>query len=76
MEETKIKFIGNTMSYVDNEDISEDERNFEQSIYECCSCHWRFTGDVVRYGYGYDLEGQDTPDYCPMCGKKITDLEE
>lgn len=37
------------------------------------SCHWRFIGDCNREGYGYTCEGTQTPNYCPMCGRKIED---
>lgn len=72
-EITKVKFITEINAEIDNDEIPEDERFTSFSLYECFSCHWRFYGDIVRFGYGYDSEGKQTPDYCPGCGKKIED---
>lgn len=76
MSETKIKFITEIEATItNNDDIPEDEKDIAVSIYECCKCHWRFFGESVRYGYGYDSESVQAPNYCPMCGAKIVDLE-
>jgi hypothetical protein len=74
VESTDIKFINEIEATItSNENIPDDERDLSQTIYECCSCHWRFIGE---YGYGYDYAEVQTPNYCPMCGKEIKDLIE
>ena len=74
MSETKVKFLKELTGIIDGDmDEGEDERTFGFTVYECCSCHWRFIGDCDRTGYGYDWQGVQTPNYCPMCGRKISD---
>ncbi len=70
---TKIKIIKELDVEILDEEIDKDERITSFLICECSSCHWRFAGDSKRYGYGYTSEGVQTPNYCPMCGKKIED---
>ena len=72
---TKVKFLKEIEAEISNYDgeLGEDENLMSLSLFECCSCHWRFIGVVERYGYGYDSEGRQTPDYCPVCGRKIED---
>lgn len=71
---TKVRYIGEMEATITNDDeIPEDERGISISIYECCKCHWRFFGDSERHGYSHDSEGVQTPNYCPMCGRKIED---
>jgi rubrerythrin len=61
-ESTKIKFI-------DNSNL------MSLSLYECCACHWRFFGDVVRFGHeGFDSQSQEIPNFCPMCGREIEEI--
>jgi rubrerythrin len=72
METTEIKFIKDMIVEITNEDLDDDERDISLSVYECCSCHWRFIGNASRCGYGYDSEDYQAPNYCPMCGKEIT----
>lgn len=74
MDKTNIRFVAEIDAIITNDDIDEKELN--QSVYECCSCHWRFAGDCMRYDCGYDWEGVQTPNYCPMCGRKIDNLIE
>lgn len=73
-EKTDIKLINELEVEIQNEDTYDDERFTTFMVFECMSCHWRFIGDVSRSGYGYTCEGQDTPDYCPMCGREIGEL--
>ena len=76
MEDTNIKFIVEMESTITNQGLEDDERDISENIYECCSCHWRFVGTSVRYGFGYTSESVDTPNFCPMCGKEIKDITE
>ncbi len=71
-KKTSIKFINEIDVDVTTEEDDESQI-MSYTIYECNQCHWRFVGDSVRYGYGYDSEGVQTPNFCPMCGKKIID---
>lgn len=73
MGKTFIKFIKEIDSIITNENLEEDEKELNQTIYQCISCNWRFVGDCIRYGQGYS-EGVQTPNYCPMCGKEIKAL--
>jgi rubrerythrin len=75
METTKVKILKEIEAEISSfdGDIGEDDRFMSLTIHECTTCHWRFIGEVERYGYGYDSQGQQTPDYCPMCGRKIED---
>lgn len=69
-ESTTIKEIAqlDVLILTDGEDVPSTE-----NIYKCNDCGWRFTGTCERYGHGYDEETVDTPNFCPMCGKKIED---
>lgn len=70
---TKIKIVRELDVMLTDDDIDDDEKSTSFLVCECMSCHWRFIGDCHRYGYGYTSQGTQTPDYCPMCGKKIDD---
>ena len=71
-----VKIIEEVPMILNCEDIPEDDRFVSQVILECLSCHWRFTGNAIRYGYGYTYQTTECPNYCPMCGIKIDDLAE
>jgi rubrerythrin len=73
---TQVIFIKELDLHINNEDVPDDDRDIALSLYECLSCHWQFYGDVVKYGGCFDYEGKQTPDYCPMCGRKITEESE
>ena len=73
METTKVKFIKELILKTLDDDTYEEENIFGLTVYECMKCHWRFTGDCGRSGYGYTHQEQQTPNYCPMCGIKIDD---
>lgn len=76
-EKTNIKIIKEMDIQIINEELENEENSYwSLSVLECTTCHWTFIGDVDRYGYGYTSESQDTPDYCPMCGRKIEELIE
>jgi rubrerythrin len=73
-KKTNIKLIKEMEVEILEEDLNEDDRFVAESIYECCNCHWRFTGGYERYGYGgFTSESTDLPNYCPMCGLEIED---
>jgi DNA-directed RNA polymerase subunit RPC12/RpoP len=77
MDKTNIKLIKEMEIQITNEEFDDEEESFTtQLVLECMHCHWRFVGEVIRYGYGYTSEAQDTPNYCPMCGRKINDMLE
>lgn len=66
-ESTKIKLIKKC-------DISlTEEVQIPLSIYKCMSCGWEFVGDATRENA---FEYTQFPNFCPMCGKKISDFEE
>ena len=75
-EPTAVKFLNELDVEIADDEIPEDERLISISVYECCTCHWKFFGDCERTGYGFTLEGTQTPNYCPMCGRKINDCIE
>ncbi|MEE3950730.1 hypothetical protein [Peribacillus frigoritolerans] len=75
-DEVKVKFIREIDVVLQDEEIDEDERNTSFTVYECMKCHWKFVGDCERHGYGFTSEGVQAPDYCPMCGAKISDTLE
>lgn len=74
---TDVKVVNELLVEMQRDDISEDERLMSLSVLECKSCHWVFFGEAQR-GYPYYAvdEGTDTPNYCPMCGKKIDGYED
>lgn len=74
MEEvTQVKLIGEIDAELKLEDVEEEERLTSFTMFECMKCHWRFIGDCERYGYGYTSEDTQCPNFCPMCGTKISD---
>lgn len=74
METTKVKVLKEIeVEILNPNEGEEDESLVSLSVYECGTCHWRFIGDVERYGYGYTSQSQQTPDFCPMCGREIED---
>jgi len=72
-KEVEIKIIKESEVELLDDDINEDDKVISQLICECTNCHWRFIGDCYRFGYGYTSQGTQIPNYCPMCGGKITD---
>jgi rubrerythrin len=70
---TKAKLIKKIEFEVCDDKLSKNERYICLSMYECTSCHWRFYADIVRFGFGYNSEYKDKPDFCPGCGRKIDD---
>ena len=73
MLKTKIKIIKELEVELTGEEVDEDENLVSFLICECMNCHWRFTGDCNREGYGYTSQGVQTPNFCPMCGKELDD---
>ena len=61
---------------VEIQDDSTEDSEMSFTILECTSCHWRFTGECQRYGYGYTSETTEEPNFCPMCGREIDNTEE
>lgn len=55
---TKIKFINELHTY-----------SLQYKIWKCESCHWKFVGNVERYG----IQQLEYPIFCPMCGREIED---
>ena len=70
---TKVKLIKKIEFEVCDNKLSKNERHISLSMYECMSCHWRFYADIVRFGFGYNSEYKNKPDFCPGCGRKIDD---
>ena len=75
-EEVTVKFLKEMTLENLSDDLDDDEKTISLSAYECCKCHWCFIGDCERTGHGYDLEGTQMPNYCPMCGTKIKEYIE
>jgi len=70
---TKAKFIKKIEFEVCDNYLSKSERQISLSMYECTSCHWRYYADIVRFGFGYNSEYKNKPNFCPGCGRKIDD---
>jgi rubrerythrin len=74
LETVKVKFLREIEVMLQDEEIDEDERLTSFSICECMKCHWKFIGECERHGYGgYTSQGVQIPNFCPMCGGKISD---
>lgn len=70
---TSVKLLKKIEFDVCDNKLSGDERHISLSMYECVSCHWQFYADIVRFGYGFNSEYQQKPNFCPGCGRKIDD---
>lgn len=66
MDKTNVKHVKEIEIIVEGQ-----EESVIGNIYQCTKCNWRFIGECERYNCGYDSEGVDIPNYCPMCGKEI-----
>lgn len=71
MDKTIVKFLGEMTVEIQDKEISNDERVIALSTWECQKCLWGFFGDCERHGFGYNSEGTQVPNFCPMCGAKI-----
>lgn len=69
----KAKLIKKVEFEVCDDNLSKSERKIYLSMYECTECHWRYYADIVRFGFGYDAEYKNKPNFCPGCGSKIYD---
>ncbi|NLY18802.1 MAG: hypothetical protein GX045_07610 [Clostridiaceae bacterium] len=67
----KAKFIKKIEFEICDNELSKNERQISLSMYECTSCHWRYYADIVRFGFGYNSEYKNKPNFCPGCGRKI-----
>ncbi|CRF28900.1 Uncharacterised protein [Mycobacterium tuberculosis] len=77
MKNAKVKFLHEIQAVREVEGNPEryddDDRDMSLTVCECMNCHWTFIGDCERQGYGYTNQGQQIPNYCPMCGSKFDD---
>ncbi len=67
----KVKLVKEVTLEITDANLPKKDKLVSLSLYECNFCHWQFFGDMFRCGYGYTLEGKQTPHYCPGCGIKI-----
>jgi len=73
MKTAKVKFLHEIEAVRQGVDIDDESRDMSLTVCECMNCHWMFIGDCVCEGYGYEIQGQQIPNYCPMCGSKFDD---